>query len=120
MSRSRAALLLCLVSLQAAPAHGAAGKLSARIWPAIASAPAAVRIEILIQPDDDNRFLQIAVDSGAYFRASTIALEGAKAARFHAVQYRSMPVGDYDVVVELIGPGGITRALDRQLLRIIP
>jgi hypothetical protein len=103
-----------------APPLTGAERLRALIWPAVASAPAAVRVEVLIEAHDDNRALEIVVDSGDYYRSSVIALEGARGARYHAVQYRALPAGTYEVQVTLRGPGGATRALQRQRLEIVP
>ena len=45
--------------------------------------------------------LEIAVDSGEFYRSSEIALDGAQAAQSFTVEYRSMPAGDYEVPVRL-------------------
>jgi hypothetical protein len=101
------------------PLHGAE-RLRALIWPAVASAPAAVRVEVLIETHDDNRALEIVVDSGDYYRSSMIAIEGARGPRYHSVSYRGLPAGAYEVQVTLRGPAGVTRAMQRQRLEIIP
>jgi hypothetical protein len=96
----------------------AAERVRALIWPAVASAPASVRVEVLIEAHEDNRALEVIVDSGDYYRSSLIPLEGARGSRYHAVHYRSLPAGAYEVQVTLLGPGGVPRAMQRQRLEI--
>ena len=98
---------------------GARVALQARVWPSVAIAPATVRIEVLLEANDDNRVLRIVADSGEYLRSSTIGLAGARAARFHTVTYRSMPAGDYEIQVELLDETGVVRAIERHWIRLI-
>ena len=94
-------------------------RLRLNVWPTITQAPAVVRIEVLLEPNDENRSLEIVVDSGEYYRSSTIELDGAGAARFHSVQYRAMPAGTYDVRVLVRGAGGATLASDHRWVDVI-
>lgn len=89
---------------------------STRVAPAFAVAPAEVRVEILVEPSDDNRGLDIVVDSSDYYRNSTISLDGARAPRFHTVEYRGMPAGTYTVLVRLRARQGVSRAVQHTLL----
>jgi hypothetical protein len=95
-------------------------RLWTRVYPAVAQAPAIVHVEVFIESDEDNRAIEIVVDSGEYYRSSTIALEGARAARFHTVEYRALPVGTYDVLVGLQGRDGAFRDIQRRRLVITP
>ena len=94
-------------------------RLRINVWPTISQAPAVVRVEVLLEPDDQNRSLEIVVDSGEYYRSSVIQLDGAGGARFHSVQYRSMPAGSYDVQVIIRGAGGARLAFDRRWVDVI-
>ena len=98
---------------------GAARELWTNVEPGAAKAPAVVRIEVLVTPSDDNRTLDVTVDSSDYYRASSIELDGARAARFHAVAYRDMPAGTYTVIVRLRARQGV-RAVQHQIFRIAP
>lgn len=89
---------------------------STRIAPASAAAPAELRIEVLVEPGEDNRALDIVVDSIDYYRRSSIPLDGARAARFHAVEYRGMPIGTYTVLVRLRARQGVFRAVQHTFL----
>ena len=109
-------LLLALASSAGVSGRAA---IQARVWPAVAFAPATVRIEILIETHDDNRALRIYADSGEYLRSSTILLEGARSARFHSVVYRSMPAGSYEIAVELLDQRGTVRATERHWINLM-
>jgi hypothetical protein len=116
----RISTICALLVAVSAPSSDGAGAIWARVWPIRALAPASVRIEVLIEANDANRALQIVVESGEHYRSSTIPLEGARAARFHSVLYRSMPAGMYEVEVVLIDQEGVLRAMERQWFEIIP
>jgi hypothetical protein len=94
-------------------------RLRLHVYPTISQAPAVVRIEVLLERDEKNRVLEIIVDSSVYYRSSVIELDGAGAARFHSVQYRSMPAGTYDVQVIVRGAGGVMLASDRRSVDVI-
>jgi hypothetical protein len=111
---------LLVASSISATATAAADRLQSRIWPSVSQAPASVRIEVVVPQDDDNRTLKIVVDSGDFFRSSTIDLEGADAPGFFSVQYRSMPAGAYEVDVELRGRTGTLIALEHHWLDVSP
>jgi hypothetical protein len=109
-----------LCAVLASPGNAAEpAMLNARVRPAVAFAPATVRIEVLIETNDDNRVLQIVADSGEYLRSSVIPLEGAKAARFHSITYRGMPAGRYEVQVSLLAPNGTVRAIERHWIDLV-
>jgi hypothetical protein len=104
-----------------ASSTGTAGRaeLSARVWPAVALAPASVRIEVLLTSHQDNRMLRIVIDSGTYLRSSSISLEGDRAARFHSVIYRGLPAGYYDVQIELFDDKGSLRAMEHHWVNLV-
>jgi hypothetical protein len=100
-------------------ADESAYRLRARAWPAFSRAPALLRVEMLISPDEENRSLEIVLESGEYLRSSVIPLEGVDAPRFHVVVYRSVPAGSYNVQIGLRGKGGTLRATEHQILEVI-
>jgi len=112
--------MCALLFAASAAAPAGSEKLQSRVWPAFTQAPASVRIEALVEPNADNRELEIVVDSGDYYRSSIIALDGADAPRFFSVQYRSMPAGVYEVQVGLRGPSGALIALEHHWLDVTP
>ena len=111
---------VCAVALMVLTADGPAWshatgdpaepRLRLSVSPAVARAPALLRIQVYVAPAPDNRMLEIVTESGDYFRSSSIPLEGARASRSHRVEYRSVPPGDYTVLAVLIGEHGEVQA----------
>jgi hypothetical protein len=93
--------------------------LTSRVWPAVALAPASVRIEVLVASHQDNRMLRIVMDSGTYLRSSSISLDGERAARVHSVTYRGLPAGYYDVQIELFDQKGSLRAIEHHWVNLV-
>ena len=85
--------------------------LRAQVYPRFSRAPGTVRIQALVERAGENRALQFVVESGAYYRSSTIELSGAEASRVHSVEFRLIPAGTYEVRVELQAAGGEIRAI---------
>jgi hypothetical protein len=81
-----------------------------QVYPSYAQAPAVLRIQVVVEPAAENRELRIAVDSGAYYRGSTIELEGASAARAYSIEFRAVPEGTYEVRVVLADDASRARA----------
>ena len=96
---SRTAALLLAAALAAQP-------LRVSVFPSFARAPAVVRIQAIIERAEAYRALVIEIDSGGYYRGSTIELRGAEAARVHAVQFAAVPAGEYEVRVGLVDGQG--------------
>ena len=112
--------MCALLFAASAAATAGSDRLQSRVSPAFTQAPAFVRIEVLVPPNEDNRELEIVVDSGDYYRSSSITLDGANAPSFYSVQYRSMPAGAYEVQVGLRGRSGTLIALEHHWLDVTP
>jgi hypothetical protein len=89
------------------------------VRPSIAPAPATVRIEAQVAPSSENRMLQIAMDSGDYYRGSQVELDGDAAARVHTVEFRGVPAGTYDVEVALVDASGGVRAASHSTIQVV-
>lgn len=98
---------------------GASEPLSLKVRPNVAMAPATVIVQAMIEPDAQNRAVEIVAESDDFYRSSHFQLEGDRARRTSQLELRSLPPGAYDVRVTLMGPGGATRAIVRQHVNII-
>jgi len=126
----------CLLLIAAAASSGQAGinrqaasgfvsvsdgpSLRTQVRPAVAKAPAEVRIEVWIASHAQNRTLEIEVGSEDFFRSSAVALDGAQAARAFTFEYRAIPAGDYAVMVRLLAEKGDVRAVERHRFEVAP
>lgn len=83
----------------------------ADVTPTYSRAPAVVRVTAYIEPDPANGYMQVVLDSGSYYRSSTIELSGARASRIQSFQFTGIPVGAYDLRVALLDARGGVRAV---------
>jgi hypothetical protein len=63
--------------------------------------PANVSFVIAVEPNAENRILWVEADSGALFRASEVALNGANEKRLHPFVFKSLPGGRYTLRAEV-------------------
>ena len=126
----------CLLLIAAAASSGQAGinrqaasgfvsvsdgpSLRTQVRPAVAKAPAEVRIEVWIASHAQNRTLEIEVGSENFFRSSAVALDGAQSAHAFTFEYRAIPAGEYDVMVRLLAEKGDVRAVERLTFQVAP
>lgn len=85
---------------------GANARLSMKVSPAVAFAPANLTTRATVVPDSRNRILQVTAESDNYYRSSDIQLDGERAPRTTLVYFRSVPGGVYQVSALLKGEGG--------------
>src|SRR5215470_8325747 len=98
------------------PAHGGS-RVSIRVSPAMAFAPALLTVRATVEPNDDNRMLAIEVDSSTYRRTSEIPLDSKSAPRTNVIELKDVPPGLYEVRAILIGASGpVAKAM--QLVRV--
>jgi hypothetical protein len=110
--------ILCALASAAAPL-GASEPLALRVNPNVAMAPATVRVVAMIEPDAQNRLVEIVAESDNFYRSSQLQLEGAHARRTSLIELRSLPPGAYEVRATLKGPGDVTRAVTRQHVQVM-
>jgi hypothetical protein len=103
-------LLVGLLVASAGPL-GANARLSMKVSPAVAFAPADLTMRATIAPDSRNRMLQITAESGDDYRSSDIQLAGERAPRTTLVYFRSVPGGVYQVSALLTDERGEELAL---------
>ena len=114
----RAALLGMLMVAATLPL-GAGERITMKVSPAVAFAPANLVVRATIVADADNRAVEVIAESDDFYRSSTIQLEGDRAARTNVFEFRSLPPGTYEVRANLLGSNGEQRATIRQQINVI-
>src|SRR5262245_61438759 len=98
---------------------GAGEKISLKASPEVSFAPAHLVVRTAIEPDQDNRALEIVIDSPNFYRSSLIQLEGDQAPRTSVVEFRGVPGGNYEISARLLGQNGESRGLARRVIDVI-
>ena len=114
----RALVLGLLITATTLPL-GAGERITMKVSPAVAFAPANLVVRATIQADADNRAVEIVAESPDFYRSSEIQLEGDRAARTTTFEFRSLPPGTYEVRAKLFGADGQQRAAVRQQVNVI-
>ena len=114
----RACLIALLITTPALSA-GSNEKLTLRVTPAVAFAPANLIVRTMIIADPQNRAVEVVAESPEYYRASEIQLNGEDAPRTTTFEFRSLPPGTYEVRAKLYGPSGEQRAAVRQQVNVM-
>jgi hypothetical protein len=112
-------VLLGILMLASTLPIGAGERLTLKVSPAVAFAPANLVVRATILADVDNRAVEIVAESDDFYRSSEIQLEGEKAARTNMFEFRSLPPGTYEVRASLLGSHGETRATIRQQVNVL-
>jgi hypothetical protein len=99
-------LLLGIVVLAFVAPLGAAERLSMRISPTVAFAPANLIVKAMVEANKDNRSIEISAESDDFYRSSEIQLDGDSAPRTTMLRFPSLPGGIYVVRAVLKGAGG--------------
>ena len=76
--------------------------------------PANITVRVRLEPNAENRALEIVADSGEFYRSSQIQLAGERAARMVVVEFRGVPSGNYQISGVLFNSVGHSRAMARQ------
>jgi hypothetical protein len=97
----------------------AAERLSLRVSPAVALAPATLRVRATIEPKDENRSIEIIAESEDFYRSSEVSLEGERAPRTNLLEFRGVPAGSYQVRAILKGVSGKELASTNVHLNIV-
>jgi hypothetical protein len=112
------AWLTTLVILTAAGVD-ANDKLAIRVSPAVAFAPATLRVQTTIEANAANRSVEITAESEDFYRSSEMQLDGEAAPRTTIFQFRSLPTGEYSVRAVLKGQGGHELAVVERKVNIV-
>jgi hypothetical protein len=98
---------------------GASSRLAVRVSPAVAFAPADLRVQATIETDRDNRVLQVIAESDDFYRSSEIQLDGDHAPRTNLVAFRSLPGGEYNIRVVVYGSTGEPVASSSSFVNVV-
>lgn len=94
-------------------------RLTLAVSPVRSFAPTNLAIRVQVEPNGDNRALEILAESGEYYRSSRIQLDGADAPRTISLEIRNLPGGDYEVRGALIDGAGRERAAVRRQVIVL-
>jgi len=78
-------------------------RLTIKVSPSVAFAPANLVVRTTIEADTRNRAIAIVAESSEFYRASEVELDGDKAPRTTTFEFRSLPSGTYQVTATLLG-----------------
>jgi hypothetical protein len=111
--------LILGMTVAATAAAGANQPLAIKVSPAFSFAPANLVIRTSVDPDADNRSLEVVAESADFYRSSAIPLDGDHAPKTTQFEFHSLPPGEYTVSVVVTGPGGRQRAVSRATARVV-
>jgi hypothetical protein len=97
----------------------ATNPLTMTVSPAQSFAPTTLTIRVQVEPNADNRELEVVAESSAYYRSSRLPLEGAGAPRTTSVEIKDLPGGNYEVRGVLIDSAGHRRAAVRTAVVVL-
>ena len=106
-------LILSGVILFNAIAANAGERLSVRVSPALAHAPADIIVYVTLERSAENRLLRVSAESDDFFRSSEVTLDGEGSARVMILHFLQLPPGTYDVTVDVKGVNGQTKGRAR-------
>ena len=111
-------LVLTLLAMSVTPLL-AGERVGVQVTPAVAFAPADLRVTASITGDEDNRAIEVIAESHNFYSSSEIQLYGDRGARSTMVEFRSVPVGHYSVRVVVKGASGKEIASARTDVNIV-
>jgi len=78
--------------------------------PEVVLTPGRLLVRTVIEPDSDNRAVQVTAESLTFYRKSEIRLDGDSAARRNDFEFKSLPAGTYEIHVTLLDEHDAARA----------
>ena len=112
-------ILAAALFFSSAESITATNPLTMSVSPARSFAPTTLTIRVQVEPDADNRELEVVAESSEYYRSSRLSLEGAGAPRTTSLEIKNLPGGNYEVRGVLIDSAGHRRAAVRTEVVVI-
>ena len=97
---------VCGVMVMTTASVGANDRVSMKVSPAISFAPARLVIRTRVEPDADNREIEVLADSDEFHRSSAVQLDGDRAPLTSTFEFRGLPPGEYKVTAVVAGVNG--------------
>ena len=116
MKKRLALIVVAAAAVMAEPASAGA-RLTLQVTPAVAIAPAWVRIRALVEHNPDNRAIEIVADGDNFYRRSVVELDGESAPKVNELVIKDAPRGAYEITVTLYDWHG-SRAVAHQSLEL--
>ncbi|HEX7797803.1 MAG TPA: hypothetical protein VF456_25755 [Vicinamibacterales bacterium] len=110
------AVALILWSGRSVNAHE---RLTMVVSPVQSFAPTDLTVRIHVEPDPDNRVLEVVAESGEYYSSSRVQLDGADAPRTISLSIHHLPGGDYDVQSTLFNGAGHARGAVHKQVNVL-
>ena len=110
-------LLTCSVAMPVGA--GESDRMTLRVSPAVAFAPANLVVRATIPSSEYNRTVEIIAESEDFYRSSQNQLSGDQAPRTSLFEFRSLPPGSYEVRAIVRGSHGEARGTARQQINVI-
>lgn len=98
---------------------GAGERLTVRVSPSVAFAPANLIVRAMVESNSENRAIEIIAESEDFYRSSEIQLNGEHAPRTTLFELRSLPTGAYVVRATLKGEAGKELASTKSQLNVV-
>ena len=98
---------------------GANAPVAVRASPAMSFAPANLIVRTSVEPDADNRTMEIVADSEGFYRSSAVQLNGDRAPKTTIFEFRSLPPGEYHVTAAVFGADGRRRGIASTEVKVV-
>jgi hypothetical protein len=102
VSMMKAHMILCGILILTTGPLGADQRLTLKVSPAVAFAPANLIVRTMVEADERNRAIAIVAESPDFYRASEVQLDGDQAPRTTTFELRSLPSGTYRITATLL------------------
>jgi len=108
---------VCGLAVMTTTVVGANERLTMQVFPAMSFAPANLVIRTRLEPDVNNRVMEVIAESDEFYRSSAIQLEGDRAPRTTTFNFLNVPPGDYELIALPLPLVGFDASPVRAILR---